>query len=115
MSIRCPVCGVSIQPESVPTFCNSSFHCPRCHTQLEVASHNLFPMFALSLGISSTLCILLGLRGLALIFAIAVSTAMIYWLGGVLRSVVSTPKLRRSPLPDKPTLINPIKRTHIPG
>ena len=102
MSIQCPVCGNVLQPGTIPVTSNSAFLCHRCRTQLEVVPRERLPIFAISVGLSSTACVLLGLRGLTLVIAIAVFTAMIYWFVLALRTVVATPKLQRNHSGDKP-------------
>jgi len=94
MSIRCPVCGNPLPPGAIPVI-SSSVLCHRCRTQLEVVPRERLPIFAVSVGLSSTSCVLLGLRGLTLIVAIAVFTAIIYWFVLALRTFVAAPKLQK--------------------
>jgi hypothetical protein len=101
MSIRCPVCGANIRPESVPPVRNSSFQCSRCRTQLDVAASDPIPGIAVSAFLAIGLCFALGMRGFVLIFAIVGVTALIYWLLQFVRSCVAAPKLQRSQSGDK--------------
>jgi hypothetical protein len=110
MSIRCPVCGTVLQPESIPAVRNTSFQCPRCRTQLEVTASDPVPIFAASVMLSVASCVLMALRGFVLIAAILVVTAMLYWLGKLVRSFLAAPKLERSRSGDR--LLHLAKRVH---
>ena len=96
MSIRCPVCGENIQPESIPDVHNASFTCPRCRTQLEVTTSDPVPMLAISVALSVMFSFLLGVRGFAFFGVTVVVAAIFYWVGKLLRSFLAAPKLERS-------------------
>ena len=88
--ITCPVCGTSIRPELIPTARDASFSCSSCRTQLAVVASDPVPVAVVSVLLSLGLCVMLGLRGLGLVFALIGATAMFYCLGALVRSFVGT-------------------------
>ena len=95
-STRCPVCGIVISPSLIPSDCGVSFPCTRCRTQLELVARDPLPVLAASVALSIGLCFTLELQGFALLMMAIGATALFYWLGKLLRSMLATPKLQRS-------------------
>ncbi len=95
-STRCPVCGVVIAPCLIPSDSGVSFPCTRCRTPLELVASDPLPILAASVALSVVVCFTLELQGLTLVVTAIVATAVFYWLGKFLRSLLATPKLQRS-------------------
>ena len=109
-STRCPVCGIVIAPSLIPSDCGVSFACTRCRTQLELAACDPLPVLAASVALSIGLCFVLELEGFALVVMAIGATALFYWLGKLLRSMIATPKLQRSQ--SRATMLHVPKHAH---
>jgi hypothetical protein len=94
-SIRCPVCGTDIAPCLVPVVREAAFFCPHCRHRLAVVASERLPIFMLSVLLSACLCLLLPVRGMALLITVIVAIAVFYWLGRFLRDSIAVPKLQR--------------------
>lgn len=94
--IRCPVCGVALQPGIIPADCKVPFVCSRCRAQLELAASDPVPALAVSACCSIILSFSLGFRGLVLIVAMVGATAAFYWFVRLLKGFLFVPKLERS-------------------
>ena len=90
--IRCPHCGVAIPTRLVAT--RNRYYCPCCRSELEVAPSHSLPILLVSLTLAIRICFALGSGGFVLVAGIAAATAIFYLLGGFVRTLVATPKLR---------------------
>ncbi len=95
-STGCPVCGVVIAPCLIPSDGGVSFPCTRCRSQVELVACDPVPVLAASVALSVGLCLTLELQGLAFAGTAIGLTALFYWLGKTLRSMLATPKLQKS-------------------
>ncbi len=98
---RCPICGFAIPSGIITDNHITSVRCPRCRTLLEVATPTPAPLLAASVVLSAGLCFTLGFRGIVLAVLTIAVAAVLYWLAKSLRSIVSAPKLQKSPSGDK--------------
>ena len=96
MSIRCPVRGGNIQPQSIPGVHNASFTCSQCLTQLELTTSDPVPMLAISVALSVMFSFLRRVRGFAFFVVTVAVAAVFYWVGQLVRSFLAAPKLERS-------------------
>ena len=104
MTIRCPVCGIAVEPSSIPVGRNASFECHRCRADLTVVKSDTRSILVASLLIAFTLCFVSGGRGLMLFASTIALTAMFYFVGRLLRDFIVNPRLERT--------VNLAKRAH---
>jgi len=92
----CPVCGAVIKSACIPADRYTPFPCLHCRTQLEVMAFNPVPILAASVLLSLGLCVVLGIRGFAIILVAVIVTAIFYCVGQILRRFLAAPKLEKS-------------------
>jgi hypothetical protein len=96
MSIRCPVCGVSLQPELIPAAGDASFPCSRCRTPLKVSAPDETPIVAISVVLALALCAAWGLKGQAFVLVSVGLAAVFYLVVRLVQTIVAAPKLQKS-------------------
>ncbi len=94
--IRCPACGVSLEPTLIPAAPDASFPCSRCRAQLQITSPDVTPIVAISVVLSFVLCVVWGLKGQAFVLVVLGLAAIFYLVGRLVQILFATPKLHRS-------------------
>lgn len=97
MAIRCPVCGIVIQPEAIPAV-KAPFECGRCRSQLRARPDvTSLPILGTSLLLGTLVAVCMHLRGYGFVLMVIGLTAVLNGLGAFIRSCMHGPKLQAIP------------------
>ena len=90
---RCPACDEVISPKQIPTWQSVEFPCPACTAILRISPLSVRLILPLSFAASLLLCIVFGLRGLAVILASLGTTVPMYFAVYAIVGLVAPPGL----------------------